>query len=68
VAVDQFQKALDRLNEIYAEYKCGPDVYYMAPEIRPQVQSQQVLALLSLLVEQGFYLYESFAPSTTNKV
>jgi hypothetical protein len=50
---DPFELAMQRINDIYAEYKLGPDVYFKAPESRPKVQSDQIKALVSFLVERG---------------
>ena len=66
MSVDQFEKAMRRLNEIYAEYKLGPDAYWHAPEARPAIGSDQVKALLSLLIENGFCA--SFSPTAPDKV
>lgn len=55
--MDYYQEALDRLNDIYAEMKYEQtgrkpeDVYFSAPEMRPQIQSTQVKALLKFIVE-----------------
>ncbi len=40
-----------KLNERYAERKLGSDVGFRAPEVRPRIQSDQVMALLEVLVE-----------------
>lgn len=47
-----FEELLYKANEIYARRKLGSRVDYVAPEIRPQIQSDQVLAVLEVLVEE----------------
>lgn len=45
------EDVLERANEIYAEAKLGDSTYYTAPELRPQIQSDQIKALAEALVE-----------------
>lgn len=40
-----------RLNDIYASRKIGDRIEYVAPEARPKVESNQVLALLEVLFD-----------------
>jgi len=42
---------LKRANELYAEAKIGKDVHFMAPEIRPEIRSDQVKSVLRALIE-----------------
>lgn len=43
---------LDNANDRYAEKVLGKDLPYRAPEIRPKIQSRQVLSILEALVEE----------------
>lgn len=45
------EKILQRADDLYAEAKCGPDVWYMPPEARPKIASRQVRAVVTALVE-----------------
>lgn len=46
------EELIDKVNEVYACKKLGDNVHYVAPEIRPKIQSDQVLALLEVLFEE----------------
>lgn len=43
---------LDKANELYSIRKLGDQHYYTAPEIRPQIKSDQVLVIFEVLYEE----------------
>lgn len=45
------EKILARADDMYAEAKCGDSVYYMAPELRPRIKSEQVRSAVRAIVE-----------------
>ena len=42
----------DKANEIYAYRKLGSDAAYRAPEDRPKIKSDQVMAIFEVLCEE----------------
>ena len=48
---EKYETIMDRANELYAVAKLGENAYYLAPELRPMIQSDQVKSLLKAILE-----------------